>query len=122
MTIGIYCIKNTETNLMYIGQSINIEARFRKHKNKLRDNIHENDYLQRSWNKYKNDCFTFYIIEKCQRKNLNLLEKKYIEKLNTLFPNGYNLKNGGSVFTHSDESKKRLSIGVVNYFKDKTNK
>ena len=29
------------------------------------------------------------------------------------------MKNGGSVFTHSDESKKRVSNGVVNYFKDK---
>jgi hypothetical protein len=36
-----------------------------------------------------------------------------------LFPNGYNLKNGGSVFTHSDESKKRVSNGVINYYKDK---
>jgi hypothetical protein len=36
-----------------------------------------------------------------------------------LYPNGYNLKNGGSVFTHSDESKKRVSNGVINYFKDK---
>jgi len=109
MTIGIYCIKNTETNLMYIGQSINIEARFRKHKNKLRDNIHENDYLQRSWNKYKNDCFTFYIIEKCQRKNLNLLEKKYIEELNTLFPNGYNLKTGGNIrIEYPEEVRKKI--------------
>ena len=29
------------------------------------------------------------------------------------------MKNGGSVFTHSDESKKRLSTGVLNYYKDK---
>jgi len=29
------------------------------------------------------------------------------------------LKNGGSVFTHSHESKKRVSNGVLNYFKDK---
>jgi hypothetical protein len=30
------------------------------------------------------------------------------------------LKNGGgNVFTHSEESKKRVSNGVINYFKDK---
>ena len=36
-----------------------------------------------------------------------------------MYPNGYNLKNGGNVFTHSDESKKRVSNGVLNYYKDK---
>ena len=41
------------------------------------------------------------------------------KEFNSLFPNGYNLKNGGNVFTHSDESKKRVSNGVISYFKDK---
>ena len=59
------------------------------------------------------------LIECCELEKADEREIHYIKELNSLFPNGYNLKNGGSVFTHSDESKKRLSIGVVNYFKDK---
>ena len=35
-----------------------------------------------------------------------------------MFPNGYNLKNGGNVFTHCDESKRRVSNGVVRYYRD----
>ena len=46
-------------------------------------------------------------------------EIHYIKELGSLYPNGYNLKNGGCVFTHSDESKKRVSDGVINYFKNK---
>ena len=50
---------------------------------------------------------------------LDKFETQYIKTFNSMVPNGYNLKNGGSVFTHSDESKKRVSDGVSNYYKDK---
>ena len=59
------------------------------------------------------------LIECCEITNADERETHYIKEFNSLYPNGYNLKNGGSVFTHSDESKKRVSNGVLNYFKDK---
>lgn len=59
------------------------------------------------------------LIECCETEKSDEREIHYIKELNSLYPNGYNLKNGGSVFTHSDESKKRVSNGVINYFKDK---
>ena len=43
---GIYCIENINTNKKYIGQSVNINDRWSKHKNELRQNSHDNDYLQ----------------------------------------------------------------------------
>ena len=45
-------------------------------------------------------------------------EIHFIKQFDSLFPNGYNLKNGGSVFTHTDESKKRVSTGVAKYYED----
>ena len=36
-----------------------------------------------------------------------------------MFPNGYNLKYGTKTTYLSDEGKKRVSIGVYNYYKDK---
>ena len=59
------------------------------------------------------------LIECCEIVDANDREIHYIKEFNSLYPNGYNLKNGGSVFTHSDESKKRVSNGLLCYYKDK---
>jgi hypothetical protein len=47
------------------------------------------------------------ILEYCELNHSDEREFYYITNLNSLFPNGYNLKNGGSVFIHTDESKKK---------------
>jgi len=93
---GIYCIENINTNKKYIGQSINIEDRWSKHKSELRHNSHDNDYLQKAWNKYGEDSFKFYILEECPQSQLNKKEIYYINLYNVLDYNyGYNLKEGG---------------------------
>ena len=57
------------------------------------------------------------LIECCECCMADMRETHYIKTLNSLFPNGYNLKNGGVVFTHNDESKKKVSNGLVDYYK-----
>jgi len=42
---GIYCIENIITNQKYIGQSINIKYRWKKHVSALNSNTHDNSYL-----------------------------------------------------------------------------
>lgn len=97
MTIGIYKIENADSGTMYIGQSVNIEARIKKHIRNLSNGCHENDYLQRSYDKYGKDKFIFEIVKECSREELNSQEIYFINSCNTLFPNGYNLKTGGNV-------------------------
>lgn len=93
---GIYCIENIITHKKYIGQSINIKDRWSKHKSELNHQTHDNDYLQKAWNKYGENNFKFYIIERCNIEDLNEKEIYYIEYYNTLNRNhGYNLKSGG---------------------------
>ena len=58
-TIGIYCIENTINNKKYIGQSVEIENRWSKHRSELNKNKHDNDYLQKSWNKYGEKILNF---------------------------------------------------------------
>lgn len=95
-TTGIYCIENLSTHKKYIGQSVNIEERWYKHKKALNDNCHDNQYLQNSWNKYDSEDFVFSIIEECPLEKLDEKECYYIELYNTLDRNyGYNLKTGG---------------------------
>ncbi len=100
MTSGIYCIENLVNGKKYIGLSINIEDRWYVHKTTLRGNYHDNSYLQNAWNKYGENNFEFWIIEKCG-KNETILKKKemhYIRFYNSFAHDkngGYNLSRGG---------------------------
>ena len=95
MTCGIYCIECLVNHNEYIGLGLSIEGRWNSHKHKLRKNKHVNKYLQRSWNKYGEDNFVFYIIEECDKNELRNREQYYIKERNTKVPNGYNMTDGG---------------------------
>lgn len=109
--VGIYCIENIINNKKYIGQSIHIYRRWSEHKYELNNNIHDNDYLQKSWNKYGVDSFKFYIIELCNEKELDNKECYYISLYNTMDDNfGYNLQTGGGANrTVSEATRQKLS-------------
>jgi group I intron endonuclease len=49
---GIYKIENIINGKLYIGSSVNIDKRIKRHKNDLIKNKHINCYLQREFNKY----------------------------------------------------------------------
>jgi len=128
----IYKIINLSNNKIYVGQAVSHilnhkryrpyghEGRFRCHISEaFSTKKNQSHYLNNAIRKYGVTNFVVEIIECCEISNSDERETYYIKELNSLFPNGYNLKNGGSVFTHSDESKKRLSNGVSNYYKDK---
>lgn len=72
---GIYAIKNKINSKVYIGQtSVTFLKRYLHHNWKLRNNQHDNQYLQHAWNKYGENNFEFYIIEKIE--NPDLLDEK----------------------------------------------
>jgi group I intron endonuclease len=96
------------------------EGRFRCHISEaFSTKKNQSHYLNNAIRKYGVADFVVELIEYCEIDKSDERESYYIKELNSLYPNGYNLKNGGNVFTHSDESKKRLSNGVFNYYKDK---
>lgn len=60
----IYQIRNKNNNKIYIGSTKNFHKRKLRHINDLRNNKHHNIYLQRCWNKTKNESiYVFEIIE-----------------------------------------------------------
>ena len=86
--IGIYKIENTITNDLYIGSSINIAQRKRRHFKDLKRGIHISKFLQRSYNKYGLSAFNFEIIELLESSNDLLVREQYF--LDLLKPT-YNL-------------------------------
>lgn len=99
MSIGIYKITNLVNGKFYIGQSINIENRWKKHKQiSNQENSPCYNYpLYRSIRKYGIDNFSFEIIEICEKKDLNDREIYWIYTLNSTNKNiGYNICNGGN--------------------------
>ena len=99
---GIYKITNKANGMCYIGQSVNIEKRWRKHKSAYGNpNAHEYDYyLYRAMRKYGIDNFDFEVIEECSSDLLNDKEKYWIEKYDS-YRNGYNQTAGGESGGHS---------------------
>ena len=89
---GVYSITNKCNGKIYVGSSVKIKQRWRGHISDLNKNKHRNPHLQRSWNKYGSDNFSFNIIENCSPKKVLELEQAYIDKLNCLDSKyGYNI-------------------------------
>lgn len=128
----LYKITNLENNKIYIGQAVSHilnhnryrpyggEGRFRCHISeafsKKKNQCH---YLNSAIKKYGCCNFDLDIIDYCELDKADELECKYITEYNSLYPNGYNLKLGGKTFRHCDDSKKRVSNGVMDYYKEK---
>ena len=76
---GVYVIENhTNKTKRYVGSSFEPYGRLHKHLHNLKNNKHENRYLQNAWNKYGKDKFECYIVEFV---NDNTLVKEDLNKI-----------------------------------------
>lgn len=93
MNMGIYKIENILNKKVYIGSSVDLKTRKRKHFEKLRVNTHENSHLQYAFNKYGEENFKFEVVEYVHAKeNLLSREQYWIDKLNVCNKDiGYNI-------------------------------
>lgn len=107
---GIYRIENLVNGKNYVGQSINIYKRWKNHIDDLKEGVHYNCHLQRSWNLYGEDSFKFSILEECSVEELNIKEILYVDKFHA-YTNGYNQTFGGDGsigYKHSEESLEKM--------------
>ncbi len=96
---GIFQIKNTVNGKVYLGSSLNLEGPLNGHKFMLTIGRHRNPSLQKEWNEFGPEKFTFEILEIVKVKDdpnfnledeLTLLEQIWVEKLQPFGERGYN--------------------------------
>ena len=113
--IGIYKFTNLINNNAYIGQSIDIDRRYKEHINRAK-NINSEEYysaFHKALRKYGIENFSFEILEECSIKELNNREQYWINYFNT-YKNGYNCTTGGNAM----EATKKYDIELINLIKD----
>jgi len=109
--IGIYKIENLVNGKFYIGSSVDILKRWNHHSGDLNSNRHCNSYLQRAWNKYGEDNFSFEIIDIVEDKSVLFKREQYLlDTLNPFGDNGYNICKTTNSYTFGYKlSKERIN-------------
>lgn len=94
--IGIYKITNTKNEKSYIGQSTNIEKRWKQHKQAIQTSDKSWYPLARKESDGVDD-FTFKVLQQCKAEELDELEDYWVNYYKS-YVNGYNqTKDGGYV-------------------------
>lgn len=75
--LGIYKLHWIESGYFYIGQSIDIQNRFNRHKHLMINNKNKSGFIQSVYNKYGMP--SFEIIEECLYDDLNSREQHYLD-------------------------------------------
>ncbi len=76
---GIYRITNLNNGKYYIGSSNDCKSRWRGHRRALKNNRHDNPYLQNAWNKYGESAFKFEVIDQVPIDLLVSFEQFYLD-------------------------------------------
>jgi group I intron endonuclease len=110
--IGIYSIINLDTNKCYIGSASVIDRRWRAHKAMLNRNAHHSHRLQTDWVLFGPKKFKFEVVEQLDTQdNLELREQHWINYFDAANPKkGYNEEPDAVRHTHSEETRKKISL------------
>jgi group I intron endonuclease len=112
--IGVYKISNIISGRYYIGYSTNIYRRFKVHRSKLKQNCHDNIFLQRAYNLDGEDNFIYDIIHSCDtEEKAKEIELQYLSDLSIrdmLYNLNFNNSGGDLLTNHPDKEKIREKI------------
>lgn len=142
---GVYQIRNITNGKLYVGSANNLWRRKNKeHFKFLRENRHENTYLQHAFNLNGEENFVFEVIEFCKEKDLLNVEQYWLDIFYDKQQMCYNinpiagkppswegkhhseetkqkLREKNSQFRHSDETKQKLSTMAKERLKNPEN-
>jgi len=107
----IYKITNLVNGKVYIGQSIEPQNRWSKHKSSA--NGKPTQAIHHAMKKYGIDNFQFECIASCLDQDAaNEAETAIVAQENSLVPNGYNVTNGGYNSPKTQEWKDQMSLSM----------
>lgn len=110
---GIYIIKNTINDKVYVGQSVNIQARWYAHCNSAKRNTQDSHVQIHAAMKtlgIKN--FFYEVLEECKIEDLNKREQYYIQQYDS-YKNGYNMTLGGESNRYETNGRAILTLSQV---------
>ena len=112
----IYKIVNIKTNKMYVGRTMYPDKRRKRHLSELRKGKHHCLYLQRSFNKYGEENFTFEIIEE-NLTDSEAVEREqfYLDNMDNLYNINPNASCGGDLISNNpnrEEIIEKISEGL----------
>lgn len=105
--ICVYKIVNKQNGRAYIGSTVNVEERFSRHRRDLRSGNHHCIYLQRAWDKYGEDSFTFEVVKHGESESeVRKMEEEYLEKEYDSLYNTSKKSTGGDLITYHPERER----------------
>lgn len=156
VTGQIYKITNIKNNKIYIGQVVSHRLNKKKYRpfgyiGRFNDHISEAlnntkkkqcTFLNNAIRKYGKDFFKVDLLLECSKETMDENEIKYINEFNSLYPDGYNLTNGGKTteyikmdnnqklntpkkrgrefgYKHKKETKEKMKIRLSEFMKNK---
>ncbi len=111
MSSGIYEILNTASGKRYIGQSVDIQRRWKEHRKTLRRGISHQPHLQSAWNKYGESAFQFSILGLCAPRDLTYFEQAWMD---TRKPEYNKAPAAGSPFGIKRSAETRERVAAAN--------
>ena len=112
----IYEIKNNITNKRYIGSSKDYTVRWARHLNDLLNNKHHCIYLQRAFNKYGRDQFSFNVIQEIStRQEMLHIEESLLNSTEELY-NISKSASGGNLITYHPNVESIKEKHRINYY------
>ncbi len=102
----VYLIIDGTNDKEYVGQTTrSVEIRFKEHAN------YNDSYINHAIRAHGEDMFATAILKVCMNKEeLDFWERYFIRSRNTIYPNGYNLTDGGEGGIPCEEVRKRMSV------------
>ena len=76
---GIYMIVHDASGKLYVGSAVDLCRRHGEHQRMFRRGAHENDHLQKAWNKHGQEAFTFVVLLYCAPADLLFYEQRAID-------------------------------------------
>ena len=99
LTLGVFVIRNTVSNKIFLASGQNLEGIINRHKFELRSGGHKNKQLQTDWNELGPFKFAFEVVEQLEppshgqfdaKQELRLMEDLWLEQLKPFGERGYN--------------------------------